>query len=256
MECYGKRKTTVGQVKHSGLRKLNITITNSTSLIAVAVSDQLEGPFTDLHAPWFDYGFGAIDGHIFVDDDQPYLYFSMNGEKDGYSFGIIYGIKLARDFSAPIGDTVKLLEASQDWERVNWQHNRCNEGPFVFKHKDKYYMTYSGNHTFEPNYGIGYATADTPLGPWSKSGENPIADKDAAPGPSGMGHNALLPTKDENKKLIIYHTHEDSKHPENQKRHANIGTIKIDKEGKLHFSPEVEQVVGIFLQRIRKINQP
>jgi hypothetical protein len=35
----------------------------------------------DLHAPWFDFGYSAIDGHIFVDDDddKPYLCFSRNG---------------------------------------------------------------------------------------------------------------------------------------------------------------------------------
>jgi len=208
--------------------------------IALAVSDNPEGPFKDLHAPWFDFGFGAIDGDIFVDGDQPYLYFSMNGFKDGYSFGIIYGVKLAKDLSAPVGDTVKLLEASQPWERVNWEHNRCNEGPFVFKYNDTYYMTYSGNHTFEQNYGIGYATASSPLGPWTKADENPIAAKDTIQHISGIGHNSLLPTKHENKKLIIYHTHENPKQPENQRRNANIGLIKIDKKGKLHFVPGVK----------------
>lgn len=209
--------------------------------IAIAVSDKPEGPFTDLHAPWFDYGFGAIDGNLFIDDNkQPYLYFSMNGEKDGYSFGIIYGMQLTKDLSAPVGDTVKLLEASQSWEKVNWEHNRCNEGPFVFQYKDKYYMTYSGNHTFEPNYGIGYATATSPLGPWIKAEENPIASKDPALNISGIGHNSLLPGKKENEKLIIYHTHEDPQHPENQKRHANVGLITIDKNGKLIFNAQLK----------------
>ena len=64
--------------------------------MALAVSDTPAGPYTDLHAPWFDFGYSAIDGHIFVDDDgKPYLYFSRNGVQDGYSFGIIYGVALA-----------------------------------------------------------------------------------------------------------------------------------------------------------------
>lgn len=207
--------------------------------IALAVSEKPEGPFTDLYAPWFDYGFGAIDGHIFTDGDQPYLFFSMNGAQDGYSFGITYGVQLSKDLSHPVGDTVRLIEASQDWERVNWEQNRCNEGPFVFKHNNTYYMTYSANHTFEPNYGIGYATASAPLGLWTKAAENPIASKDAALNITGIGHNSLLPTKNKNEWLIIYHTHADPTQPENQKRHANIGLLQIDKDGRLKFHPTV-----------------
>ena len=52
--------------------------------------DRPEGPYRDLHAPWFDFGYSAIDGHIFVDDGgKPYLYFSRNGFQDGYSFGSV-----------------------------------------------------------------------------------------------------------------------------------------------------------------------
>ncbi|GAA4799256.1 glycoside hydrolase family 43 protein [Olivibacter ginsenosidimutans] len=205
--------------------------------LALAVSDQPEGPFTDLYAPLFDGGFGAIDGHIFVDQGQPYLFFSKNGERNGYSYGIIYGMKLNQDLSAVVTDTVKLLEASQDWERVNWAHNRCNEGPTVFKYEDTYYMTYSGNHTFEPNYGIGYATASSPLGPWTKAIENPIANKNMKMGVSGIGHNSLLATSKRNEYFIIYHTHADPKHPENQKRHSHVGKLLIDQSGKLKFIP-------------------
>lgn len=221
---------------YSGLKK----DTNDQLRIALAVSDKPEGPYTDLHAPWFDYGFGAIDGHIFVDGDQPYLYFSMNGARDGYSFGITYGVQLAKDLSAPIGDTVRLAEASQDWERVNWDKNRCNEGPFVFKYKNSYYMTYSGNHTFEPNYGIGYAVASTPLGSWTKADENPIASRDTILNITGIGHNSLLTTKKDNELMIIYHTHADPAHPENEKRYANIGLIRIGKDGKLKFQPRIK----------------
>lgn len=221
---------------YSGMKK----DTNSQLRIALAVSEKPEGPFIDIHAPWFDYGFGAIDGHILVDGHQPYLYFSMNGEKDGYSFGITYGVKLAKDLSTPIGDMVKLIEASQEWERVNWEKNRCNEGPFVFKYKDTYYMTYSGNHTFETDYGIGYAIASSPLGPWMKAEENPIANRDTTLNITGIGHNSILPTKKVNEFMIIYHTHADPKHPENEKRFANVGLLKIDKLGKMKFYPQIK----------------
>ena len=98
-------------------------------LIALAASDKPEGPYRDLHAPWFDFGYSTIDGHIFVDDDgKPYLYFSRNGSQDGYSFGIMYGVELADDLSKPVGEPVQLMEADQPWEKVRYAENRCNEG--------------------------------------------------------------------------------------------------------------------------------
>ncbi|MFZ4263418.1 glycoside hydrolase family 43 protein [Sphingobacterium sp. HJSM2_6] len=207
--------------------------------IGLAVSDHPEGPFQDLKTPYFDYGFGAIDGHLFVDGDKPYLYFSMNGHQDGYSFGKIYAVKLSTDLKEVLGDTIKVMEASQPWEKVNWSHNRCNEGPFVFKVKDTYYMTYSGNHTFEANYGIGYATAKSPFGPWVKAEENPIADKIPELGISGIGHNSILPTKNKNEFLIIYHTHADSKKPENGLRMVHVGLLTVGRQGELIFQKDI-----------------
>jgi len=100
-------------------------------LTALAVSDRPEGPYRDLYAPWFDPGYSVIDADIFVDSGgTPYLYFSRNGMPGAtYSYGAIYGVQLTRDLSKPVGELVKLLEADQPWERINWDRNRCNEGP-------------------------------------------------------------------------------------------------------------------------------
>lgn len=202
-------------------------------LIALAVSDKPEGPYRDLYAPWFDFGFPAIDGHIFVDDDgKPYLYFSRNGFQDGYSFGILYGVALADDLSGPIGKPVKLMEADQPWEKVRYAENRCNEGATVFKHDGRYYMTYSANHTHYPHYGIGYATADNPLGPWKKAPENPIAATDLSIGVSAPGHNSITLSPDGRERFIVYHTHADPSKPSGD-RVVNIDRLVIDKSGRL-----------------------
>ena len=202
-------------------------------LIALAVSDRPEGPYRDLHAPWFDFGYSAIDGHIFVDDDgKPYLYFSRNGSQDGYSFGIMYGVALADDLSKPIGEPVKLMEADQPWEKVRYAENRCNEGAFVLKHGGRYYMTYSANHTGFPHYGIGYATADKPLGPWMKAKENPIAATNLDIGVSGPGHSCITSSPDGTEMFIVYHTHADAEKPSGD-RVVNIDRIGFDESGKL-----------------------
>ncbi len=202
-------------------------------LIALAVGDKPEGPYKDLHAPWFDFGYSAIDGHIFVDDDgKPYLYFSRNGVEDGYSFGIIYGAALADDLSKPVGEAVKLMEADQPWEKVRYAENRCNEGAFVLKRKGRYYMTYSANHTGFPHYGIGYATADKPLGPWVKASENPIAATNPETGVSGPGHSCITRSPDGKELFIVYHTHADPKKTSGE-RVVNIDRLQFDDDGKL-----------------------
>ncbi len=202
-------------------------------LLGLAVSDVPQGPYHSLYGPWFDAGYSAIDGDIFVDKDgTPYLYFSRNGSRDGYAYGEIYGVRLSSDLSKPIGKPVELMEASQPWERVNWAKNRCNEGPTVFRHSGVYYMTYSANDTSFPSYGIGYATASTPLGPWKKSDANPILATNSHIGASGPGHNSIVASSDGKELFIVYHTHADAEHP-SQDRVVNIDRIVFDRQGNL-----------------------
>ena len=202
-------------------------------LMGLLVSDTPEGPYKELHTPWFDYGYSAIDGHIFVDEDgSPYLFFSRNGTQDGYGYGVIYGTPLAKDLSKPAAEPVLILEASQPWERVDWEHNRCNEGPTVIKHNGKYYMTYSANHTEYPHYGVGYAVADKPLGPWVKAKENPILASQLDLGVSAPGHNSIVRSPDGTEFFLVYHTHADPKKPSSD-RVVNIDRMIFDKDGRL-----------------------
>ncbi|TWU37425.1 glycoside hydrolase family 43 protein [Novipirellula artificiosorum] len=204
-------------------------------LMGLAVSDKPEGPYRDLHAPWFDPGYSTIDGHIFVDTDEtPWLFFSRNGSKDGYSFGLNYGVQLAKDLSKPAGEPVKLIEASQPWERVKWKENRCNEGAFVLKRNGKYYMTYSANHTGYDHYGVGYATADHPLGPWIKAPENPILSSNKQRGVSSPGHSCLVRSPDAKEMFMVYHSHADPNVPKpSMDRVVNIDRVEFTTDGKM-----------------------
>ena len=51
------------------------------------------------------------------------------------------------------------------------------EGPSVLKKEGIYYLIYSANHFESKNYGVGYATSDSPMGPWKKYEENPILQR-------------------------------------------------------------------------------
>jgi beta-xylosidase len=206
-------------------------------LLGLAVSDKPEGPYTMLHAPWFDAGYSAIDGDIFVDEDgTPYLFFSRNGGENGYAYGKIYGVELTRDLATPVGEPKLLMEASQPWELVHKDVNRCNEGPTVFRHGGLYYMTYSAGDTSTPAYGIGYATAHSPLGPWVKSATNPIVKTTPEIGLSGPGHNSIVASPDGKELWIVYHSHADPAHP-SQDRVVNADRIRFGANGTMQVEP-------------------
>ena len=90
------------------------------------------------------------------------------------------------------------------------------------------------NHTGFPHYGIGYATADKPLGPWMTADENPIAATNLDIGVSGPGHNSITRSPDGKEMFIVYHTHADPQKPSGE-RVVNINRLQFDEEGKLKF---------------------
>ncbi|MBN1420310.1 MAG: family 43 glycosylhydrolase [Planctomycetes bacterium] len=212
--------------------------------ICLAVADDPAGPFTDFHAPLFDVGWSCIDGHLFLDDDgKPYLFFDRVGARgdahspsgSGYLYGDIYGVELEKDLSGPMGEPTLCLQADQPWElstTPGHARTRTNEGAFVFKRGAVYYLTYSSHHYADPLYGIGYATANSPLGPWTKSAENPLVAKDLSIGVSGPGHSSITTSPDGKELFLIYHAHADVNRPSGN-RTVNIDRLLIDGPGHL-----------------------
>ena len=68
------------------------------------------------------------------------------------------------------------------------------EGPTVLKHQGLFYMIYSANDFRNPDYAVGYAISESPIGPWKKSERNPIIQGKHF-GLSGRGHGVAF--KDE-----------------------------------------------------------
>lgn len=206
----------------------------ATYITCLAMSDQPDGDYRDLYVPWIDPKYSAIDCDIFVDNSgEPYLYYSHNFTKDGVGTGQIFAAKLKADLSGLANEPRIISEASQDWERVNWKVNRCNEGPWVIRHKDKYVMTYSANDTGFGHYGIGVSEATSPLGPWTKYDTNPMLTTNLKRGVSSPGHNSIIEGHDGNL-YIVYHRHADPacKKP-NWDRVVCIERLKFTKKGKL-----------------------
>ena len=178
---------------------------SSDDRICAAWSDSPLGPFVqDEKKTMLDER--CVDNTLFMNDDgQAYIFF--NKFDDGMT---IWGAELENDLVTIRQETLtRCLCTTQTWEEV-WP--RVIEGAFVVKHKGIYYMIYSGNSHVSQYYGIGFATATSPLGPWTKYDQNPVLQK---PGNLlGTGHSTLF--RDKRGRLkIVFHAHHDDKgfHP-------------------------------------------
>src|SRR5690554_7260437 len=93
-------------------------------------------------------------------------------------------------------------------------------------------MIYSANHYESHDYAVGYATSDSPKGPWEKYSGNPVLRRDnpAADGLVGTGHGAQFKVKDGSYKYI-YHAHASAGtiHP----RTSFINDLEISEDGVL-----------------------
>jgi len=180
--------------------------------LGIAVSENPIGPFLDLiDRPLFDPGYPVIDANVFIDDDgSKYITYSRCCYKHKvgeFEESHIHGAELLDDMTGIIGDGKVLLRPYQEWE--NWSLHtgrRWNEGSFLFKRKNLYYIMFSANHYQDKEYAIGYATANHPLGPYKKYEDNPILKHDYSR-VSGPGHNSCTFSPDGSEMLIVYHSH-------------------------------------------------
>ncbi len=166
--------------------------------ICVATSDSPLGPFKQEVQKPMIANEKCIDNTLFIDDDgKAYTYF------DRFNDGLnIWVAELESDLQTiKMATLKKCINVSQPWEEI-WP--RVNEGSFVIKYKNIYYLTYSANSYESQFYGIGFATSTSATGPWTKYAGNPILQK-----PNdlvGVGHSAMF--KDKQGKLkIVFHGH-------------------------------------------------
>ncbi len=209
--------------------------------LCLAVADAPGGPYADLHTPWLDVGWSTIDADLFIDSDgTPYVFFTKVGvepnppgsERERHLFGITHGARLSEDLSAIVEGPVLCVQADQPWELVEKDFVLCNEGPFVFRRGERCYMTYSSGHYASPAYGIGYATAPSPLGPWTKSPSNPLVASDPAAGVSGPGHSSITTSPDGTELFMVYHAHADPQNPSGN-RTVNVDRLTVEPDGAL-----------------------
>ena len=169
--------------------------------VCVATADSPEGPFKQKDKKPLLKDTIRIDPYILKDDDgQYYIYYVHFG--DGNE---IWGAKLNDDMMSVDKSSIQLMiKPDQPWE---CHQAPVTEGPEIIKHNGMYYLTYSGSHFQSPNYAVGYAVSDSPLGPWKKYENNPVLRKTAAV--HGPGHHCLTESPDGTERFIIYHCHKE-----------------------------------------------
>lgn len=171
--------------------------------VAVAKSDSLKGNFTQQVVRPIDGSEKNIDPFLFKDDDGSYYLYHVRFDHGNYLWSARYDIE---NDSIDRSTLVRCFGLTEPWEKTdNGKWDPIMEGPTVMKLDGTYYLFYSANHFLNQDYAVGYATAPSPQGPWTKYAGNPIIHKSIV-GEAGSGHGDLFKGTD-GKPYYVYHIH-------------------------------------------------
>jgi beta-xylosidase len=187
--------------------------------LRVAISDDPLGPYRDVAGPLIEPAECpfAIDAHPFRDDDgQWYLFYARDFlDLDQGRAGTALVVSRLETMTRVARQWSVVLRARFDWQRFlpdrpmyggvyDWH---TLEGPAVRKHDGKHYCFYSGGRWETDNYGVDYAVADSPLGPYVDTGvpAGPRVLRTAPGRALGPGHNSIVVGPDGKTDFMIYH---------------------------------------------------
>ena len=170
--------------------------------IAIAISDSPLGPFTNSTKEPLEAPVKQIDPYVFIaDDGTKYLYHVRLTEGNR-----IFVAEMNDDLLSIKPETLKpVLSAEESWENTQNVEWPVSEGPTVLKRDSLYYLLYSANDFRNPDYAVGYAVSEDPMGPWEKSPENPIIESEDVE-INGPGHGDAFVGKDGQMHYVL-HTH-------------------------------------------------
>ena len=171
--------------------------------VAVAESSSLTGPFTQKQVKPVDASEKNIDPFIFTDDDGKTYLYHVRFNNGNYLWVAAYD---KNTMSIDPSTLKQCLGNTEAWENTpDYPAAPIMEGPTVIKHKGKYYLFYSANHFMSRDYAVGYAVADSPMGPWHKPANNRIIHRSIV-GENGSGHGDVFADKKGNL-FYVYHVH-------------------------------------------------
>ena len=235
-ECYQKSKKSFGYrdfwapevVEYNGKYVMHYSARrqeDDSLRIGVALSDSPLGPFVDVYEkmPMFDFGYAAIDGHVFIDDDgKKYFYYSRDCSENVYNGNLeshIYVAELSEDLLSLKNEGKMLISPVKAYEKAPHTYEDknvyWNEGPFVLKHNGVYHLMCSANFFASKDYCLCAAWSKYPDRGFVKY-EKPLL-KEIAGKMSGPGHNSVVKLG-ENEYLCVYHVLTDSERPSHDRQ--------------------------------------
>jgi beta-xylosidase len=181
--------------------------------IRVAVAERPEGPFTDTGRVMTPDERFAIDAHPFRDEDGAWYLFYARDVIDGDRVGTSLAVDRLVDMVTLAGEPQIVLRATGDWQLFQAERRMYGrvvdwytlEGPFVVRRHDRYWLFYSGGAWTGTGYGVSWAVADHPLGPWTEAASDGPALMRSRPGfLEGPGHNSIVVGPD-GADYLVYH---------------------------------------------------
>ena len=175
----------------------------------VARSRDPLGPFELAPAPLL--GVWSIDGHPFTDvDGRRWLFYNVRNPSTWYRGSVPGCGNLVDELVAPdqvLGAPTPVALPDAAWEGSRAGDWYWNEGPTVLRRRGRYVQMYSGGYYGDASYGVGFATADSPRGPWVKAPHNPVFVSGSRI--TGPGHHCVTTGPDGVTPYAVYHGYVD-----------------------------------------------
>jgi hypothetical protein len=148
--------------------------------LGLAISNRPEGPFKSIGMIW---GVEGMDPALFIDNGQPYIIYAHSRK--------CYVAKLSDDLLRVVsGSTVDVTAGLP----------QLQEGPWVHKHNNKYYLSYPGLINDEWPEVMYVSVADKITGPYTPQNQYiPYFE-----GQAGTNHGSIVKFKD--KWIALYHS--------------------------------------------------
>lgn len=184
-------------------KKLYYLTYTANEQVAIANSSSLTGEYFQETPKPVDASEKNIDSYIFKDNDGKYYLYHVRFNRGNFIWVAEFDFKAGKIKPETLKQCFKNTQA---WETTpNYKSDPIMEGPTVIKIKGVYYLFYSANHFRNIDYAVGYATATSPYGPWTKHAGNPIIHRSNV-GENGAGHGDLFFDKKKNP-FYVYHVH-------------------------------------------------
>jgi beta-xylosidase len=169
--------------------------------LRVAAAAHPAGPFTDLGTVLTPGERFAIDPHPFTDAEGGRWLFFARDDLEGERPGTVLAVDRLVDMTRLAGEARTILRATGDWQRYlrdrpmygavyDWH---TLEGPTVLHRHGRYWLLYSGGAWHADGYGVSWAVADSPAGPWTEPhGATPTVLRTVPGQVLGPGHNSVI----------------------------------------------------------------